>query len=97
MVCDAIVATISPKAIVLFGSFACGQMTDQSDIDLLILLNSQSEISSARKAVARIRPLSAYPLDVIWMAIEDYRQKRETGGIAEIAHAEGKLIYGDAF
>lgn len=51
----ALVTEMSPKRVVLFGSASRGEMTDESDIDLMVLVDGsgdrREEISRARAAV----------------------------------------------
>ncbi len=90
-----IAEAISPKAIILFGSFARGEMTDQSDIDLLIVVQNRDRISQDRKTVASLRPITQTPMDIVWMTFDDYIKKRKVGGIARVATAEGRILWGD--
>ena len=88
-------AVISPVAIYSFGSAARDQMTDQSDIDLLIIMASESDIKTARSAVSKIRPLSTFPVDLVWMSADLFRAKSKIGGLAQIVIEEGKLVFGE--
>ena len=83
-----------PDRIILFGSAATGQMTKDSDIDLLVvepaLANSHERRVAIRSAVGDI----GYPVDVIVMRTERFeRTKRWIGGIAYPAHKYGRVIY----
>lgn len=87
-------AAINPEAIYLFGSLARDEFTDQSDIDLLIVMNQPSQIKLARQKVAKLRPLSRFPMDIIWMSADDFNRKSQTGGVAQIVKEEGRLMTG---
>ena len=83
-----------PEEIVLFGSAATGQMTSDSDIDLLVvepeLANSHERRVEIRGAVGDV----GFPLDVIVMRSERFgRTKRFIGGIAHPANKYGRAIY----
>src|SRR5664280_3456361 len=72
-----------PDRIILFGSAATGQMTKDSDIDLLVvepaLANTHERRVAIRGAVGDI----GYPVDVVVMRTERFeRTKRWIGGIA---------------
>jgi len=86
---------INPYAIYLFGSLARDEFTDQSDIDLLIITHSVDDIRAARKAVAKIRPFSRFPVDVVWMSRDDFVKRANIGGIAQIVKEEGRLMFGE--
>jgi predicted nucleotidyltransferase len=83
-----------PDRIILFGSAATGQMTKDSDIDLLIVepapANTHERRVKIRGAVGDI----GYPVDVIVMRTERFeRTKRLIGGIAYPANKYGRVIY----
>ena len=83
-----------PDRIILFGSAATGQMTKDSDIDLLVvepaLANTHERQVAIRGAVGDI----GYPVDVIVMRTERFeRTKRFIGGIAYPANKYGRVIY----
>ena len=83
-----------PDRIILFGSAATGQMTKDSDIDLLVveptLANTHERRVAIRGAVGDI----GYPVDVVVMRTERFeRTKRWIGGIAYPANKYGRVIY----
>ncbi len=83
-----------PHRIILFGSAAMGQMTRDSDIDLLVVERSPGDarLESVRLRAA-LRGLG-YPFDVLVMASERYEESKDViGGIAYPAHKYGKVIY----
>jgi predicted nucleotidyltransferase len=89
-----ILEVAEPLRITLFGSAAMGQMTEDSDIDLLVLEPAPSDI---RKESIRIRQAVrglGYPFDVIVMAVERFEESKDViGGIAYPANKYGKVIY----
>jgi uncharacterized protein len=86
-----------PRRIILFGSAATGQMTKDSDIDLLVL---ESTPADTREESVRIRQAVrglGYPFDIIVMAVERFEESKDVvGGIAYPAHKYGKVIYEEA-
>lgn len=86
-----------PQRIILFGSAATGQMTKDSDIDLLVL---ESAPGDTRKESVRIHQAVGglgYPFDIIVMAVERFEESKEViGGIAYPANKYGKVIYEEA-
>jgi predicted nucleotidyltransferase len=83
-----------PDRIILFGSAAAGQMTKDSDIDLLVVepapANTRDRSVAIRRALGDVR----YPVDVIVMSSERFeRTKRLVGGIAYPANKYGRVIY----
>lgn len=85
---------IHPVAILLFGSAARKELTDQSDIDLLIVMPDASSLNPARKQVARIRGQFGVPVDLVWMSADEFHRRAAIGGVAQVASEEGVLVYG---
>lgn len=92
-----VLSVARPDRIILFGSAATGQMTKDSDIDLLVVepapANTRDRSVEIRDAVGNI----GYPVDVIVMRTERFeRTKRLVGGIAYPANKYGRVIYAAA-
>jgi predicted nucleotidyltransferase len=97
-VIDEIVRRVTSVAraerIILFGSAATGQMTRDSDIDLLVV---QADPGDRRKESVRIDETLiglGYPFDVIVISSDWFEaSKNVIGGIAYPANKYGKVIY----
>ena len=89
-----IVSVTQPERIILFGSASTGQMTKDSDIDLLVLEN---ELHDYRREQLRIRKALGdlgHPFDVIVMPTESFEEtKNVIGGIAYPANKYGRVVY----
>ena len=89
-----ILSVAQPDKIILFGSAATGNMTRDSDIDLLIV---ESAPGDQRKESVRLRrQLSGldFPFDVIVISTEWFEESKNViGGIAYPANKYGKVIY----
>jgi len=89
-----ILSVAKPDKIVLFGSAATGQMTRDSDVDLLIV---EPDTSDQRDEYVRI--IKAlwdidYPFDILFIATQWFEEsKNVVGGIAYPANKYGKVIY----
>ena len=83
-----------PDRIILFGSAVTGQMTEDSDIDLLVV---EQEPANPRDRSVRIRRALGdvqYPVDVIVMSSERFEEtKNIIGGIAYPAQKYGRVLY----
>jgi predicted nucleotidyltransferase len=83
-----------PDRIILFGSAATGQMTEDSDLDLLVV---EPEPANTRDRSIRIRRALGdvhYPVDVIVMSSERFEEtKNIVGGIAYPARKYGRVLY----
>src|ERR1035441_6920630 len=89
-----ILTVAEPDRISLFGSAAAGQMTQDSDIDLLVVepvpKNTRNESVRIRRALGDI----GYPVDVIVMATERFEETKSViGGVAYPAHKNGGGLY----
>ena len=89
-----ILAVAAPDKIILFGSAATGEMTRDSDIDLLIV---EPDPGDRRKKSVRLREILCglgYPFDVIVISTEWFEESKGViGGIAYPANKYGKVIY----
>ena len=89
-----ILAVIQAERIIIFGSAASGKMTQDSDIDLMIL---QSAPGDPRRESVRVRQALMdldYPFDIVVMATERFEESKGViGGLAYPAHKYGKVIY----
>jgi predicted nucleotidyltransferase len=83
-----------PERIILFGSAATGQMTEDSDLDLLVVepepANTRDRSVRIRRALGDVR----YPVDVIVMSSARFEEtKNLIGGIAYPARKCGRVLY----
>ena len=89
-----ILTVAKPDKIILFGSAAMGQMTRDSDIDLLIV---EPEPSDQRKEYVRIVKALwdlDYPFDILFIGTQWFEESKDVvGGIAYPANKYGKVIY----
>jgi len=79
--------------VILFGSYAKGTVTDDSDVDLLVI--GPFEGSSVDKSVEiRLKLRPAFPMDLIVRTPEKVRQRIDMGDsfMREIIE-EGKVLY----
>jgi predicted nucleotidyltransferase len=87
-------AVANPDKIILFGSAATGQMTKDSDIDLLVVEpdppNTWEHWSVLRDAVGGV----GYPVDVKVIKTERFEETKDlVGGIAFPANKYGRVLY----
>ncbi len=89
-----IVQMAHPDRVVLFGSAATGNMTADSDLDLLVV---EAQVSDTRRESIRLRAgLESVPLpvDVVVMSRQWFEETKDViGGIAYPAHKYGKVLY----
>lgn len=89
-----ILAVTQPDKIILFGSAATGEMTPDSDIDLLVV---EPDPGNTRRESVRLRRQLrglSHPFDVIVIATKWFEESKNTvGGIAYPANKYGKVVY----
>ncbi len=91
---ERIVDFAKPIKIIIFGSFARGDQTEESDIDILVV---EDEVISRRKEMVRIRRAlrnMRIPIDILVASkkqIEEYGQIYGTALFSAIQ--EGKTVY----
>ena len=89
-----ILAVTRPDRIIVFGSAAMGQMTRDSDIDLLILEAAPTDVREERVRIRQALRGVGYPFDIIVMATQRFEESKNViGGIAHPANKYGKVIY----
>jgi predicted nucleotidyltransferase len=89
-----ILGVAKPDRIILFGSAATGQMTRDSDIDVLVVAPSPSNTIEERVRLRRSLRGLGFPFDVFIIATERFEESKNIlGGIAYPAHKYGRVIY----
>ncbi len=91
----ALVECAHPRRIVLFGSYARGEQTAESDIDLLVI---EDEVADRAREMVRLRralrPLRL-PVDVlVYSADEIERWGAQPGSALYWALREGRVVHG---
>src|SRR6266542_1150786 len=60
-----IVSELKPEKIILFGSYAYGNPTPDSDGDLLVIMDTKASYKERYLAVARLLRPRSFPVDII--------------------------------
>jgi hypothetical protein len=60
-----IVEAFAPERIILFGSYAWGEPTPHSDVDLLIVMEDGERPAERRMAVSRLFRPRPFPMDIL--------------------------------
>lgn len=93
---DRIAREFYPERIILFGSLAIGAATEDSDVDLLVIMPTES--SGLRKAAEIMNKISPrIPVDLIVRDPDDVRKRLEANDffLREIFE-KGRLLYESA-
>ena len=92
-----IVSLVSPDQIILFGSYAKGNQTEKSDIDLLIVkkdLKSERETNNLLYRAFFENKINI-PIDLISVDYKKYSElNNEIGYIYKTIKEQGKILYG---
>ena len=89
-----IVRELDPERIVLFGSYAIGEVTEDSDIDLLVVMKTSLPYAQRYAAVRGL--LKGWPasFDIVVKSPEEYQRWRNVlNSIVYFADKYGKTLY----
>jgi len=90
---DRIVKALDPEKIILFGSYAYGNPTPDSDVDLLVIMETRSRRKERYRKVSLLLYPRQFPLDVIVKTPHEIEQEMKTNFfIREIIH-KGRVLY----
>lgn len=82
-----------PKAIILFGSAARGEMSKDSDLDILVIKETDKPFTDRiRETRASVRTNQA--LDIIVLTPEEAKKLPQNNTFLRQILKEGKLLYG---
>lgn len=89
-----IVAELHPKKIILFGSYVHGAPSGDSDVDLLVILETNARPADRYLTVSRLIRPRPFPLDILVKAPDEITQALEEGNdfIHEIV-TQGRVLY----
>jgi predicted nucleotidyltransferase len=77
----------------VFGSASKGEMTNASDVDLLLVYPSAEEVQNARRQIFQKRPKDDWPHDLIFVTKEEFCRKRnKVGSICHEVSSHGILF-----
>ena len=89
-----IIKNFNPQKIILFGSYAYGQPTINSDLDLLIVMNADEKPHKRAISIRKVLKDICVPKDIIVKTPEEFeRFKNIIGTIVFPAAHKGKLLY----
>lgn len=93
--CESVACEFRPQKIVLFGSYASGKPTPDSDVDVLIVMPLARGQRDVRQAAAiRDRVRAPFPMDVIVRSPRQIEQRLAQGdGFIRDIFRHGELMY----
>lgn len=89
-----LVTGLHPHKIILFGSYVAGTPTADSDVDLLVIMDTQARPVDRYVCVSRLLRPRPFPLDLLVKTPAEiaYALDREDAFIREIT-AQGRVLY----
>lgn len=89
-----IVEAFNPRRIVVFGSQARGDARPDSDLDLLIEMESDLPPAERIRAVDRLFHPRQWSMDVVVFTPEEVAQQRSSqNSLVQTAQREGRVLY----
>jgi len=63
--CDDIALACKPQRIILFGSYAYGKPTEDSDVDVLVVLPKKRRVMRDADVKIRLKARASFPVDML--------------------------------
>jgi len=91
---DQIVERFKPCRVILFGSYASGTPTADSDVDLLVVMADPPGWREASRIKSECQAQHPVRLQILFMETQQFEETRNViGGIAYPASHGGKFLY----
>ena len=89
-----IVQKFRPEKIIAFGSYARGMQNSGSDLDLLVVMNTDKPFTERTIELDSIFGLRDWAMDIVVYTPEEFAEKQNVWGtLAATIKAEGKVLY----
>jgi predicted nucleotidyltransferase len=84
----------NPEQIILFGSHAYGNPTPESDVDLLVVMDTPKDEMEAMVEIAKSLPILTFSVDVIVRSRRTLERRKKLGDwfLREVTQ-RGKVLY----
>lgn len=94
LIVDRITENVHPQKIILFGSWARGERDSRSDIDIMIIKESDQPRPQRYAEVRRLFWGLGIPLDILVYTPEEFtRYQTVLGSFTHTVAHEGKILY----
>jgi uncharacterized protein len=93
-VVERLASNLHPQRIILFGSYAHGRPTPDSDVDLLVILETDASATERYLAVSRLLYPRPFPVDILVRTPREIEHALKAGDffIREIV-SQGRILY----
>ena len=93
-VTERITEAVHPEKVILFGSFAYGKPTPDSDVDLLVIMNSSQPKADREMAISDLFRPRPFPLDILVLTPTELRQRlSRVDPFIHDAIEKGRVLY----
>ncbi|MCB9365773.1 MAG: nucleotidyltransferase domain-containing protein [Calditrichaeota bacterium] len=91
--CDEVVEKFHPEKVILFGSYAYGDPTEDSDVDIFVLMDHEGRELDAMTKI-RTETQHRFPMDLVVRSPQTLKQRLEWNDwfLWDIVH-KGKVLY----
>ena len=91
-----LLSQLSPVSLYLFGSYADGSYTDDSDFDFYVIVNdSETDLAAlTAKAYRSIRDIKTRPVDILVGTQSRFEQRKHLSTVENEVFRKGVLLYG---
>ena len=76
----------------LFGSAGGGQMTDNSDLDFVLIYPDELKLKAGRKLYHQSTKRVGCNMDVLFVTQQEFNEKAEIGGVYFVCKRNGRLL-----
>ena len=92
---DILVEKLEPKLIVLFGSFARGDINEGSDVDICVIADFREPFLDRIRLLLDLNDETKLPLEPVGYTPEEFQRMRKEGNrfILEVLES-GRVLYG---
>ena len=88
-----IIKKYKPTKVILFGSYARGNANKDSDVDLVLIKNTNDNFQTRLKKV-RLLISTTTPVDVFVFTPKEFKEGTKTNPLLSEIERTGKIIYG---
>jgi uncharacterized protein len=92
--CDAIADAFKPSKIILFGSYACGRPSEDSDVDVMVVMPAGRKATLDTAVKIRLAVPASFPVDVFVRGEREFdRRLRDRDLFTEQITKKGRVMY----
>lgn len=85
---------LDPEKIILFGSYAYGAPTPDSDVDLLVIMKTRKSAKSCRLAISNLLIPRPFPVDIIVKKPKEIEYALKTNSVfTKEIYTKGIVLY----